>query len=204
MEDTPNEQSQVFTIGHSNQPLERFLDLLSQKRIAVVVDVRSSPRSAYASQFDRERLPQPLAELAIHYVFLGRELGGRPQGDQYYDGQGRVLYSRVAESDLFDLGIKQLEDAIRRQRVAIMCSEESPAGCHRHLLIARVLTARGILAVHIRADGSLQPEAELTGEKTASGDDGKQLALFEEPQEAAWRSTRSVLPRRPPPSSSGR
>ena len=36
------------TVGHSNHSIEHFLDLLDQYRIAVLVDVQSSPYSRYA------------------------------------------------------------------------------------------------------------------------------------------------------------
>src|SRR6266567_9130048 len=112
MSETSAAVSQVFTIGHSNQSLESLLNLLSQHQIALLADVRSYPRSRYASQFDRERLSQTLAARSIRYVYLGKDLGGRPSGDEYYDDHGHVLYSRVAASDFFDRGIKQLEEAI--------------------------------------------------------------------------------------------
>jgi len=41
----------VFTIGHSNHPLEVFVDLLKKHEIDVVVDVRSRPRSKYTPHF---------------------------------------------------------------------------------------------------------------------------------------------------------
>ena len=39
----------IFTVGHSNQSLESFLDLLGRHGIDLVVDVRSSPYSQYAT-----------------------------------------------------------------------------------------------------------------------------------------------------------
>ena len=49
----------LWTVGHSNHPLGAFLDLLAQHRIEVVADVRSSPYSRYASQFNREASVRP-------------------------------------------------------------------------------------------------------------------------------------------------
>lgn len=200
------EGRRIFTIGHSNQSLESFVDLLRRHEIAAVVDARSYPRSAYASQFDRQHLKQALRAQTIRYAFLGQELGGRPRDEAFYDQEGHALYSRIAESPAFNLGIRQLEKAIERYRVAIMCSEEDPAGCHRHLLIARVLAKRGICVFHIRGDGRIQTEQELRQAQRDARPRSDQLALFdepiEEPEEAAWRSIRSVLPKRARPSSS--
>jgi hypothetical protein len=51
---SPRPADTIWTIGHSNHPLEAFLDLLAQQRMDMLIDVRSSPYSRYASQFNRE------------------------------------------------------------------------------------------------------------------------------------------------------
>jgi len=43
----------------------------------------------------------------MKYLFMGKELGGRPDGDEFYDSEGHVLYWRVAESHLFLDGIAE-------------------------------------------------------------------------------------------------
>ena len=114
---------------------------------------------------------------------------------------GHVLYSEVARSPLFLEGIERLEKGAEKFRVAMMCAEENPAECHRHLLVARILTERGVIVEHIRGDGRVQSEAEVAAER--ADDDAGQLKLFAEPEEESWKSTRSVLPKNRPPSSSG-
>ena len=37
----------IFTIGHSNHPIERFLGLLREHGITTVADVRSTPASRF-------------------------------------------------------------------------------------------------------------------------------------------------------------
>ena len=46
----------LWTIGHSNHPLETFLALLRRHEIEVLVDVRSSPYSGYCPHFNTEQL----------------------------------------------------------------------------------------------------------------------------------------------------
>ena len=82
-------------------------------------------------------------------------------------------------------------------------SEEDPAGCHRRLLIGRVLAAKGVQVLHIRADGSLQPEEEF-GTTDAPQDPGGQLTLFPDVEVREWKSIRSVLRKEPPRTSSER
>ena len=83
--DSPKESIEILSIGHSNHTEEKFLELLSASRIEVLADVRSVSISAYCPHFNQERLRQTLDDSGIGYVFLGGELGGRPDGDRYYD-----------------------------------------------------------------------------------------------------------------------
>jgi uncharacterized protein (DUF488 family) len=189
----------LWTIGHSNHPFEAFLDLLAQHRIELLVDVRSSPYSGYASQFNREAIGPALGQRAIAYRFLGDRLGGRTDDPQFCDPQGRVLYGQLAESAGFRQGIEQLLGEIARRRVAILCGEEDPTDCHRRLLVGRVARQRGVRVVHIRGDGRLQTEDQLAAEVQFLKTKG-QLNLFDAEEPAEWKSTQSVLPKRPPPS----
>jgi uncharacterized protein (DUF488 family) len=177
--------------------MEHFLGLLRHHSVRVVADVRSSPYSKYATQFDREPLLEALRAAGFQYVYLGSELGGRPRGDAYYDAAGHVLYDKVVESTGFRKGLARLEEGLRQYVVAALCAEEDPTGCHRRLLVGRVLGERGVAVHHIRGDGRLQTEAELTAAEPHSN----QLSLFDE-IEAPWKSVPSVSPKKRQSSSS--
>ncbi|NVL89794.1 MAG: DUF488 domain-containing protein [Desulfobacterales bacterium] len=193
----------IFTVGHSNHSLEVFINLLQSHKIEVLVDVRSKPFSRFSPQFNKGGFEKALKASGIKYLFLGRELGGRPQGSKFYDNQGFVLYSRIAESPLFLEGIDRLIKGIKNYRVAVMCSEENPANCHRQLLVGRVLAKRGVSVRHIRGDGTVQDEDELAQEAYQSKGEQAQLSFFEPKEEVPeWKSTQSVLPRKKLDSSS--
>jgi uncharacterized protein (DUF488 family) len=191
----------IWTVGHSNHPLDAFLDLLVQQQINVLVDVRSSPYSRYASQFNREPLHAALTGRAVQYLFLGDLLGGRVEDQQFYDAEGRVLYGELAQSPGFRQGIQRLLAMAGKGRAAILCGEEDPTDCHRRLLVGRVLRHWGANVLHIRGDGRLQTEAEIAAEETFRKTKG-QLSLFDTEEPDQWKSTQSVSPRRAPPSSS--
>jgi len=199
-----SEGLRLFSIGHSNHPAEGFADLLKKHDIEVLVDVRSHPHSRHAPQFDTSGLNALLAKAGVKYLYLGRELGGRPEGEDYYDAEGHVLYARLATSPLFLEGIDRLQKGVQTYRVALMCAEEDPLNCHRRLLIGRVLRERGIALDHIRGDGRLQTEDELLRTQPRQRPASEQTDLFHAAQEVAWRSTRSVSRRNQPPSSSER
>ena len=195
----------IFTIGHSNQPAEAFLDLLRQHQIDVVVDVRSSPFSRFVPQFNKRELQTAAREAGFQYVYLGRELGGRPDPDSdLIDDEGHALYGLIAETDEFLSGIERLREGISRYRVAMMCSEEDPTHCHRRLLVSRVLIIDyGTTVRHIRGDGRIDTEDDLT---PMPYDAPMQQSLFgsidDDARKRAWKSRRSVLPRNQRDSSS--
>jgi uncharacterized protein (DUF488 family) len=180
----------TYTIGHSNHSAEEFLNLLRAHAIEVLVDVRSQPVSRYCPQFERLALELSLRAARIRYMYLGRELGGRPADQRYYDSDGYVRYDRVAGSPAFAEGVTRVERLAGRSRAALMCSEEDPRDCHRHLLIGRVLKERGVAVVHIRGDGSLTTRDDLEARRGA-----RQLGLFEDAEPNTWKSTQSVSPR---------
>jgi uncharacterized protein (DUF488 family) len=184
----------VFTIGHSNHSAQKFVGLLKEHGIEVLVDTRSRPYSRHAPRFNAKDIEAILSGNGIEYLFLGLELGGRPEGEEFYDAEGRVNYALIEKSRPFLDGIHRLEKEIQARRVALLCSEEDPAGCHRRLLVGRVLSERRISVRHIRGDGSVQAEGEAAG---------YQPLLFPEAEVSVRKSIRSVLRRRRRPSSSG-
>lgn len=182
----------LFTIGHSNHSLDRFIKLLLDKRVQVLVDVRSYPYSKIASQFDSACLRRAVTEKGIKYLYFGRELGGKPHDPAFYDQEGYALYNLIAQSPSFIKTIKRLvSGVVKNHRIAIMCSEEDPRYCHRRLLIGRALAQHGIDELHIRASGYVQTEDELSKTRLHK-DDGQQLSMFIERKEENWRSAKSI------------
>lgn len=149
----------VYTIGHSTHSIDRLIELLSMHAITAVADVRSSPFSRFKPHFNRVSLQTSLKKAGIRYVFLGRELGGRPADRACYVG-GTVNYDLVARTELFQAGISRVAEGVRRHRIALLCTEEDPLACHRALLVSRHLVDRGIVAQHIRGSGRLESHDE--------------------------------------------
>ena len=144
----------IFTIGHSNHPLEDFLALLAAAGVTTVADVRSMPASRFP-WFRKAALAEALEQRGISYEFLGDALGGRPSDPALFTEDGALDCERVRERDFYRRGIETLL-AIARARgpVCVMCAEEDPARCHRSLLIAPDLAARGVDVEHIRKPGA--------------------------------------------------
>src|SRR5580704_10880407 len=100
-------QDTVFTIGHSTHEQGHFIDLLGQHGITALCDVRSKPYSRMNPQFNREELEQALLAHDIAYRFLGKELGARSDDPACYE-EGKVQYTRLAQTELFRHGLKRV------------------------------------------------------------------------------------------------
>jgi uncharacterized protein (DUF488 family) len=66
----------VWTIGHSNHPLEAFLALLKGQSIERLADVRRFPASRAHPHFNGPSLQEARADLGIGYRHFA-DLGGR-------------------------------------------------------------------------------------------------------------------------------
>lgn len=175
--------SELFTIGHSNHAIETFIDLLRQHQVTAIADVRSSPYSRYLPHFTRAALEQVLTEAGIRYVFLGRELGARPDNpDCYVDG--KALYDKIAATEAFEQGLQRLRKGIQTHRIALMCAEQDPIACHRAILICPHLKQFDFNINHILKNGDLEThdrleERMLEKHGFAQPKDSQQLTLFD-------------------------
>jgi uncharacterized protein (DUF488 family) len=150
-----NRKPVLFTVGHSNHSFEHFVDLLKSNEVKAIADVRSSPYSKYTPQFNRDSLERVLKENGIYYVFLGRELGARRDEPECYAGN-KVVYSKVAKTNVFQEGLFRLREGALRMRVAVMCAEKDPLTCHRTVLVARYGRDFFSEIHHILDDGSIE------------------------------------------------
>jgi uncharacterized protein (DUF488 family) len=155
MQLTTAAETPIYTLGHSNHPLERFLVLLMEHKIGALADVRSHPYSKSNPQFNRDELERELRSRGITYVFLGKELGGRTSDQSCYLG-GKVQYDALARTELFREGLTRVQRGMTKFRVALMCAEADPLFCHRAVLISRYLQESGVRVRHILKSGLIE------------------------------------------------
>ena len=182
----------VFTIGHSTHGIKAFIALLQRHGVTEVADVRSAPYSRFNPQFNREPLAYSLAACKIEYAFLGRELGGRPRDASCYDN-GRIRYDRVSKTHFFQRGIERVLEDMTGHCITLMCAEKKPLQCHRTLLVAQALQARGIAVKHILADGGLETHDAAMNRLLALHGYLQQENLFEERNERIERAIASQI-----------
>jgi hypothetical protein len=150
-----------YTIGHSNHPIEYFLELLQTHDIDCVVDVRSTPASKYTPQYNQRPLAAFLHQHDIRYLPFAEAFGARQNHPDVLDDQGQVDFEKVRRTDAFRTGVRRLENGLERgHRIALLCAEADPLECHRFAMVAVHFVRTGYQVHHILKDKSL-----LTHEK---------------------------------------
>ncbi|MGV8891681.1 MAG: DUF488 family protein [Burkholderiaceae bacterium] len=137
----------ICTIGHSNRPLDIFIDLLQSNEIVHVLDVRTVPRSRHNPQFNRDALPASLDAHQIAYTHIPN-LGGlrHAHADSPNAGWRNLSfrgYADYMQSPEFADSVQWVADLARTQRCVLMCAEAVPWRCHRSM-IGDALLVRGI------------------------------------------------------------
>ncbi len=156
----------LYTIGHSKHTIGKLVELLQGNGVTTLVDVRTSPYSRFCPWFNKDDLEFELPRRQIEYTFAGKHLGGRPSEASLYknrvipeeetDYLHEVDYPEIMKRPWFEQAIQRLLETAEQSKTAIMCSEENPADCHRHHLIARYLIENypdEVEVIHIRGDG---------------------------------------------------
>jgi uncharacterized protein (DUF488 family) len=165
----------LFSIGHSNIAIERFVGMLQATGVTAIADVRSTPVSRRFPWFSGAALAARLAPQGVVYEPCGNSLGGRPRAANLYR-DGVADYEAMAAQPEFRDGLDQLLGLALRHRVCVMCAEREPLDCHRCLLVARALAGHGVATGHILHDGTIEPH-RATEERLLAWN-GKDADLF--------------------------
>lgn len=107
----------LYTVGHSNHPIQTFIEILESVGIDCLIDVRSRPQSRFCPHFNRNALRSSLRSVEVDYLWAGKHLGG------------------LEKISVFDTKFIEKMDKVlelsRDKKVALMCSEGKPEECHR-------------------------------------------------------------------------
>jgi uncharacterized protein (DUF488 family) len=165
---------ELFTVGHSNQPLDGLLARLAQHRIELLVDVRRFPSSKKFPHFNQTNLQAALEKAGIEYLWL-EALGGRRRreasGKSPNTGLENESFRNYADYMLtseFQQAVDTLLKAAGRRRTAIMCAEAVFWRCHRRL-VSDYLVANGIRVGHIMPGGEMQSHKLTAGAVVEAG-----------------------------------
>ena len=168
----------IYTIGHSNHSIEKFIELLELNNIEMIIDVRTVAKSSYTPHFNKIQLINSLKRKGIKYQDKGKTLGGRPdKQDLLIKFTKRKTSKKIIENgkeiiqdtskyemkidenvieqeDWYINSINQLIEYSKDKNIAIMCSEENPENCHRGYIISHTLIKQNVRVKHIRKSGN--------------------------------------------------
>ena len=138
----------LYSVGHSNQTIESFLEEISAFGVNCIVDVRSTPYSKFTPQFNAEALGAFLRRHGIAYLPFGNEFGARRT--DAVDANGQVDFDMAAKTEAFAHGVERIKMGLQRGfHIAFMCSEAHPLECHRFALVSRYFDEHGYEVIHI-------------------------------------------------------
>lgn len=126
----------LYMVGHSNHDWPTFERLLLAHQITVLIDVRSTPRSRFAT-FNQGALTRRLADVSIAYQHWP-SLGGKFE-------RPVPTVKRELERLLADVG---------EHRLCLMCSEGDHRDCHRHTLLTPIALELGWTVMQIQKHGT--------------------------------------------------
>lgn len=139
----------LYTIGYSGFAIDDFIKALHQYGIDVIVDVRSSPYSAYYRDYDKENLMRQLKQSGVMYGNFACEFGARQEDKSLYLN-GRLDFEEFAKTDRFQKGITRIRTGTMQGHIcALLCAEKDPIYCHRAILVARAVYESGFDVQHI-------------------------------------------------------
>ncbi len=175
----------LYTVGHSNRPLDSFLHLLDAHAIGCIADVRAFPSSRHWPHFNREPLAAALQAHRIAYRWIPR-LGGRrhqPRSDSPHTAWTVAAFRNYADymdTDEFARGLDELLELAQTARTAFMCAEALYWRCHRRLIADRLIIL-GHEVLHIDSAAHTVPHRLPDFARVVDGrliyDGGTQLEL---------------------------
>lgn len=147
----------IFTIGHSNRPIEAFVALLRREGIDLLADIRMHPASRFSPQFNGKALAKSLAAAGIAYRHVPALGGMRGEGDEpspntHWQVGAFRNYADYAMTSGFREGLREVLALAETHTVAIMCAEADWHRCHRRI-VTDYLLAAGVDVHHILDSG---------------------------------------------------
>lgn len=144
-------KNMIYTIGYAGVTIDRFVQILKNMEISLLIDVRSIPKSRYFTVFNSNPLSKTLANVNIKYENWKDEFGARQENLDYYTDY--ILdYKKFAQSQQFQTGISKIKELESKgENICLMCAEIDPVNCHRAILCGKEIFANGLNVTHIVA-----------------------------------------------------
>lgn len=153
---------EIYTIGHSTFPIENLIKRIRLHNVNCIVDVRSTPYSKFAPQYNSLELKKLLNKIGMQYIFMGKEFGARQTDKSFFTEEGYLDFEKFSKSVIFKRGIERINNGIAKgYSIALMCTEKDPIDCHRNILVAKELHRLNFIIKNILEDGSIELQSEI-------------------------------------------
>ena len=153
---------EIYTLGHSNYPFDKFIEILKKYNINCVVDIRAIPYSKYNTQYNKEFFQINLKKLGYTYIYMADEFGAKRKTRESYNEEGYANFEKVILEDDFKKGIKRLKIGCNKgYKIVLLGAMQEPIRCPRAILIGKELVKEGFNVKHIMHEGNLKTQNEL-------------------------------------------
>ena len=140
---------EIYTLGHSNYPFDKFIEILKKHNINCIVDIRGIPYSKYNTQYNKEVLQSNLRKLGYTYIYMAND-------------EGYADFDKVIQEDIFKNGIERLKVGCSKgYKIVLLGAMQDPIRCHRAILMGRELIKAGFDVKHIMHEGDLKTQDYL-------------------------------------------
>lgn len=115
-------ENKIYTIGQSTLQYEEFFNMLRMIGVSKIVDVRTSPYSKHAPQWNREKVKEAAKAYKFGYSYAGDVLG---------------VLSDVGR----DLRVQAMKRVLENNNnnTVLMCTEKDHRKCHRNLVLEPII-----------------------------------------------------------------
>lgn len=152
----------VYSIGYSGFPIvDTFINALVNNGVNVLIDVRSTPYSAYFEKYNKNNIEKALKQAGIYYRNYAKEFGARQEDHSFYK-DGRLDFETFATSEQFRQGVEKIENSLAQGYTpCFMCAEKDPVECHRANLVTRAFFDDGYNVIHLMPEGRIKTQEDI-------------------------------------------
>jgi uncharacterized protein (DUF488 family) len=142
---------ELLTIGYEGCTIQDVLGVLTEAKVGLLIDVRAMPRSRKPG-FSKRQLAAGLDEKGIPYVHLvglGTPKAGRDAVRAGHPEIMETIFREHMTSDRAQADLAQAKALAGERRVCLLCFEQDPACCHRHIVAEMIAQDSGQPVVHL-------------------------------------------------------
>ena len=141
----------LVSVGYGGRRLAALIQVLSDERVELLIDVRMRPVSAIPG-FSGRSLERALAEVGIGYRHTPT-LGNPPENRApFHDGavqRGRTGFLKLLAVKAARDALKDLAEIANKSRVAVLCAERDQSRCHRQVIVEQLQQLSPTLGVTV-------------------------------------------------------